>query len=554
MAKKLKELLSETLFFSAAEDPVVLPTVDKSEILFISKTWEYKLEAISKPVVRNLSNVFVKNLGLNLFPTYCGDNGKSAVCSSITWGEDVKIRCIVKNFGPDIHEYKLPLDSKFLIAFCKAEKGKIPVRQSAYWQGDVLTSLAASFQLVYGYSLAQAGGVRPFEPEETKADDFSDFNSDAQSTGIGSSLASIAGIMVLPSLRGTKAVQKIYLSRARIIVCVSLVCCNPSICDPFGIVYGARIFPLTMVKANNAIVKIEKLTTETIIQRPAFPDIPQPYFFTDGNKLGDHWWDKTSNAIKPNSWHTWADMFGYYNLKPKPGQDFKMVDTSRKNIRNIENIRKKLFHDPFPNPIPPGTYLTTNLVKYPRQGDYDNLHIAPLMNFSTFMAPICQHNCLHMHVRWGATVEEIFQFKNLAYESHNKIRSVFKAFKILEEEFEESRLTSKHWFRGWSEDYGPYQEWGLPLVPPDQDIILHMIDRGYIYKAIITNSARTHHWQIIFHHGTYYALALRDDKIRIFLGTDNVDESYYHKLRFSSDGYPWLKEGVPQDEETLRKF
>ena len=54
------------------------------------------------------------------------------------------------------------------------------------------------------------------------------------------------------------------------------------------------------------------------------------------------------------------------------------------------------------------------MLKLPRQGAFDNVHIAPQMEVSlsvpvlgglpstaVSMAPICAHDCFHMHWRWS---------------------------------------------------------------------------------------------------------------------------------------------------------
>jgi hypothetical protein len=175
---------------------------------------------------------------------------------------------------------------------------------------------------------------------------------------------------------------------------------------------------------------------------------------------------------------------------------------------------------------------TRAIHKLGRQGEFDNLHLAPKMvapaevirrnpgMASTLreiaMAPFCIHDCFHTHFRWGSAAT-------------NK---------------------SACGWSGTAMDPGePNQIAGVPLVPPNQDVSVTLLSpSGYRYTARIQKpTAGT--WQPIFHHGSAYAIhiarmtrallrvtleALKAD----FLG-DRLQESWallYWSLRYTPVG------------------
>lgn len=123
-------------------------------------------------------------------------------------------------------------------------------------------------------------------------------------------------------------------------------------------------------------------------------------------------------------------------------------------------------------------YIPTPVRKMPRQGAYDNIHMAPLMPYkakdgedkSAIMAPICEHDCLHIHWRWGA-------------------------------EFNDDHL------KGWNNN-GPYSVIGAPHIPLNQTLEVGLQDTTFSYTPTATNiPAKT--WQVFFHHGTGFVVELQ---------------------------------------------
>jgi len=99
-----------------------------------------------------------------------------------------------------------------------------------------------------------------------------------------------------------------------------------------------------------------------------------------------------------------------------------------------------------------GSYAPSAVSKVPRQGEFDNVHFAPQMQvelsprslpglgtvfsglgpLGVTMAPVCAHDCFHLHWRWG--------------------KGYTKTYNL-----------------GWG-PAGPYTEAGAPMVAPNQRV------------------------------------------------------------------------------------
>jgi len=103
-----------------------------------------------------------------------------------------------------------------------------------------------------------------------------------------------------------------------------------------------------------------------------------------------------------------------------------------------------------------------------RQGVFDNVHVAPAMIYQgaeASMAPLCHHDCLHMHWRWG-------------------------------EPFTDQPVT------GWSGGK-PYQKPGAPMIPENQILNVSVAGARVTYSPTAT-AAPAGQWQVFMHHGMGY--------------------------------------------------
>jgi hypothetical protein len=156
-----------------------------------------------------------------------------------------------------------------------------------------------------------------------------------------------------------------------------------------------------------------------------------------------------------------------------------------------------------------------------RQGAFDNVHFAPPMQLTRkitriaimkgfvpvaeahladvdmerwhfndiTMAPICAHDCFHLHWRWG------------------------------EEPVNPDDLTAFGW-GGGGVCGKPYTERGNPLIPKNQELFIRLTSkRSMIYEATARRvEART--WQVIGHHGAAY---ITDTGFMVDLGRRTQD-------------------------------
>ena len=157
----------------------------------------------------------------------------------------------------------------------------------------------------------------------------------------------------------------------------------------------------------------------------------------------------------------------------------------------------------FQNSASWGTYR--DITREPRQGAFDNIHVAPSMRMPEItevfqsvgptmnrrslteadreawhfdevaMAPICAHNCFHMHWRWSASVQS----------------------------------STDDTARGWDGEGStgaPYKTPGASLIPKNQELFLRLVDKTtFVYEAEVAQP-RAGEWQYICHHGAGYVL------------------------------------------------
>jgi hypothetical protein len=203
-------------------------------------------------------------------------------------------------------------------------------------------------------------------------------------------------------------------------------------------------------------------------------------FFTDSNVP----------SLIPNPF--WGDLFDYYDVNPLPGPYVCAVPWKDKSRRFVPTSVIVTSDDPVlesGDPTPPGPIIVGKKIsKTGGQGEFDNLHIAPKMvlrpeNVTSHhipkeklagldritMAPFCFHDCLHMHLRWGAADGD----------AQN---------------------------RGWQDEETPNALAGAPLVPPNQRVTLNLMSPTSFEYTAEALGVRAGSWQIMLHHGLGYAL------------------------------------------------
>ncbi|MFO0587298.1 MAG: type VI secretion system tip protein TssI/VgrG [Polyangiaceae bacterium] len=265
---------------------------------------------------------------------------------------------------------------------------------------------------------------------------------------------------------------------ARVMVVFSFAtCCERADFEPGAVVGFARCYPHLLVSAT---VPVELVSASAHIDRPetlsrwhederdmSASCCKPPYdgwtqdigslLVTDANR--------DVNAVVPLPY--WSNMFYYYMVDPyrrEGTRKYHIVRLDRRDRRDsaVPLVRREVVIKPAAVGLgysdPPEEECIVR--KQPRQGMFDNVHMAPRLrlmhvsavidntafNFPRYpiedrsrwrlddivMAPFCAHDCLHLHWRWGATA-------------------------------------GRKWTKGWDAS-GPCRVDGAPLVPPDQDV------------------------------------------------------------------------------------
>jgi len=329
------------------------------------------------------------------------------------------------------------------------------------------------------------------------------------------SLDSAAGIA---SLAAPDALT-ILIRPIRIVVVTSLVLCTENSDFAFASVAAAgRIYPHVMVKATHPLVSVDcslqfERPPQTVTEDGAACACSEmltemrSLLTADSNKE-----NMIFGVPGPAPMATWNSLFSYYLPDPfRAHGNFRMAmvrnDRTKRSTQGLvlrtlpewqdSAHQDLLFIDPAKANL---------LAKESRQGAFDNLHIAPRMHYNKkvsryqwlelskapvpgvglhtvswdpsmraalrldeiAMAPICAHDCFHLHWRWGTGFSDRFT---------------------------------------WGFDGQiPYVKDGAPLVPENQQVWLRMrSDRAFTYHArSLAVSADT--WVPVFHHGAAYAL------------------------------------------------
>jgi hypothetical protein len=194
----------------------------------------------------------------------------------------------------------------------------------------------------------------------------------------------------------------------------------------------------------------------------------------------------------------WDNFFDYHELDPigQSVTSLTVVDGNPASVRAKERTT--------PNLVSKGG-SRVNLRKMPRQGAFDNLHVAPAMTIppigrfsrtadpifragmnmdNVAMAPFCVHDCMHMHFRWG--VNPLGFLGNLVLN------------------FPDSA-------KGFDDQFNPYRVSGAPQVPHNQSVRISLLGRtSFSYEGIVHGPVEAGRWHVIFYHGMAYANELFD--------------------------------------------
>jgi hypothetical protein len=453
-------------------------------------------------------------------------NMRMLVCRNILFGDsDTTSQFItVKPFGHAA--LKLRLSSTFLARTFLSAGGSMGSGASKLF--PLKAEVDRSLLRVYAYEFSAGPDADPVRSsEDTMA--HADFMPDPAKTPTATGK---------PGERVTATVDVL-----RVVLFVSLVCCKErDDFDPGGALGGARFYPHMMVMAN---VGLEQVIGTVGYTRPpgstmvnadgsesgmGMPDMNTPIgcgLFSDRNDSPTslNVFGFNISPLPPPP--MWDGIFDYYEMDPR-GQTFVAVDPTTK-ARSIVGAVEAL--DLAIGDGSAKSYSPRTVRKVPGQAGFDNLHVAVTMKAfdnikkalgykgppysleKIFMAPFCEHDCVHTHWRWG--------------QSNTATQSL-----------------------GWSGET-PYAKAGAPLVPPNQTVRVRIISPfAFNYTAQADNAngpIAAGRWTIINHHGSAYAVSVGllaslalsavDKFVKLFNEPDIGDTSsefsvFYWHLRF----------------------
>jgi hypothetical protein len=272
----------------------------------------------------------------------------------------------------------------------------------------------------------------------------------------------------------------------------------PSSWVPDGAVPGpanaARLNPLLSLWCANAC---DAAAADFAMARPptsAMTDGMMPgapisgSFYTDANEAPHSVWDDMDPAVRDKltdpsvipivdaaklaaiiaAWQgipspRWNSIFAHYKI----GSDLPstmVIDRSKPRRANLTDRRQQA--------SPGAGYVASPVTKVAGQAAFDNIHMAPEMAYkgaAASMAPICHHDCLHLHWRWSES------------------------------------FTNKYLF-GWSGG-APYAKAGAPMIPENQNLDVSLTGSTFKYMPVAT-AVNAMDWQIFMHHGMAYVTDL----------------------------------------------
>jgi hypothetical protein len=391
----------------------------------------------------------------------------------------------------DGNEVNLPLRTSFVLAKYSLASAKLKNRSEGWWQLEA--NVDASMLVVFGYELVPASGADP-KPldmlviEGLKDKFFPDPDVPAGDPDrAGQSAGADASVHPIVAEIGQSITA--FVAPPWVIVVVSLTTCKERAdFEPGGILGAGRIYPHVMVACNH---KLDSSEAKIVLQRPAkvpthsdesLPDV-RALFVADTNEshatvnLG-------SFGLFP-SFPLWSNFFDYYDLNPPIGQEFLFVDPSKNKERRVS---EKIQREAAVRFLGGDVYeKTTTFLKLPAQGAFDNVHLAPRMKFENpttglkiaevSMAPFCEHDCLHTHMRWGKPAKQLVG----------------------------SAPKSTLGFLGRM----PHAGEARPLVPANQSVFITLLTPSAMrYRAVAAGPLPAGSWSVFNHHGSAYSLSI----------------------------------------------
>jgi hypothetical protein len=395
--------------------------------------------------------------------------------------------------------------------------GKGKVAHAAIRDGDGFAPVEMSVPAPWGTQIRQ-GRLMPLNPD---------------AAAIGAKVPSEASAKTDPT---------------RILVVLSFaVCKQRADFDPGGIGSQARCYPQIMVKANVPLLRVEgtvrldRPETTTMMAPPegmpasgpvscclaydgAEKEIRSLFVADDNDVRMDGIPDFLPASLVPPM-PFWGNFFAYFQADAFANNANTPVHFVRSD-RPDEVVDRGHVFRVVQKVLPGITEVRDYVRKLPRQGEFDNVHLAPRLRLERAthmiiddqviaidrdelrmsdisMAPICAHDCYHLHTRWGENAPGF-------------------------------------WAHGWGPN-GPYTVPGAPMVPAHHNVWIRMRSDNalsYHVRAQHEDPARVleaGEWQIILHQGTGYLIQLSWKGYLINTSFDGLAEPRFFAIPNPSD-------------------
>ena len=425
----LSMLLEETMLMTAARhqqmalvpleaDETIVPDKPKTfdgddeATVLAAPIWSWRHDP-SKPEL--LTNVTVRSRAMNFH--------------AVTVAEKIEFTPVKVRFKQEGESIELPVNRDFVLRKYFLESGQIPESSQGLWRLE--TNVDVSLMIVLGYYLDEVSGeVLPLPDWVQETLEHEDFFPEPQEK------------LTQCRVYGGEGAIHAHLGVPMFIVAASVTCCKerPD-WEPGGILGAARIFPHVMVISSVCTHHTEGAVE---LHRPAKTMKHSPDDEMEEDIGAIFIADQNDTKWIPEA--AWGDLFSHHSLEPYSAFDPGVPLASRKpdtsmghpkemeagetcfvdyalKQREIKGASEHLIYAHRedetwipglggPGHLGPaeGLYEALTFTKEERQGEFDNVHLAPRMRVKLsdgtelrdiVMAPFCVHDCLHMHTRWG---------------------------------------------------------------------------------------------------------------------------------------------------------
>lgn len=313
----------------------------------------------------------------------------------------------------------LPIQEPYVIRREWIPRGFVPAGRSSWWPCTL--PLDASGLVVLGYEIV-GGQVVPIADIAILETDL--FMPNPKRSAI---IRMIAG-------EDTEAV--VVVDRKRYLVVLEFATGREDNTFVSGLPMGfARLHPLVWVTSSE---KLDLVEVQTTLQRPkktvnhgdpTMMDEIKIMATTDTNQnvmatwypedKALMWWDTFFTGVEDDAYRTFKSREpeiyanGSQDHPLQKTGEVTLADPRYTNVRTIPRAILRLRLEP--------SHEYDSVTKLPRQGQFDNVHLAPRMQLTfrkrswpafedlgedvtldnIVMAPFCAHDCLHLHTRWG---------------------------------------------------------------------------------------------------------------------------------------------------------